>query len=264
MRRRSSRSASAAEKNGPNSIVKRADGAGAAGVAIAEARGPVADGGVDVAPAEGIRVVGGGVDAGGAADGGTRAGAVTDGVVTVGGMIDAAGGSASGAVGGALGGGVVAGATGAGVTGVDAAGALGGGATGGVGTVERGAAGRGAPGRGGAVGVADGLRRWRSSSRGLIAAMPPERHTTTAASAPTAPSSTATGRIRFLKRPRPPVARGAAFVAGGSVATDSPAPASPFTAASARPRPNQPSAWSTARCTRPPPPRGDSPGVSSP
>src|SRR5256885_16036753 len=113
MRRRSSRSASAAEKNGPNSIVKRADGAGAAGVAIAEARGPVADGGVDVATAEGIRVVGGGVDAGGAADGGTRAGAVTDGAGTVGGMIDAAGGAASGAGGAPPAGAVVAGRAGA-------------------------------------------------------------------------------------------------------------------------------------------------------
>ncbi len=259
MRRRSSRSASAAEKNGPNSIVKRADGVGVAGGAIAAARGTGADGGADVATAEGTGAVGGGAEAGGAAGDGTRAGAVTDGGVSVGGMIDVAGGAAGGAVGGALGGVVVAGATGAGVTGVDAAGVLGGGAAGGVVAFKR-----GAPGRGGAVGVADGLRRWRSSSRGFRASIPPERHTRTAASAPTAPSRAARARIRFLERPRPPVSRGGAFAAGGSVATDSPAPSSPFTAAAARPRPNQPSAWSTARCTRPPPPRGDSPGVSSP
>src|SRR5882724_1444972 len=249
MRRRSSRSVSAAEKNGPNSIVKRADGIGVAGVAIAEARG---------AGADGIGAVGGGANAGGAVGAGARAGAVRDGGVIAGGMIDVDGGAAGGAVGGALGGGVVTGATGAGVTGVDAPGVLGGAAGGGV------AFERGVPERGGAVGVVDGPRRWRSSSRGFMASMPPVRHTTTAASAPTAPSNAARARIRFLAGPRRLVARAEAFVGGGSVATDSPALSLPFTAASARPRPNQPRARSTARCTRPPPPRDGSPGVSSP
>src|SRR5438309_1315422 len=201
MRRRSTRSVSAAEKNGPNSIVKRADDVGGAGVAIAEARGAGADGGADVATADGIGAVGGGADAGGAAGDGARAGAVRDGGVIAGGMIDVDGGAAGGAVGGALGGGV-----GTGATGVDAPGVLGGAAGGGV------AFERGVPGRGGAVGVVDGPRRWRSSSRGFMASMPPVRHTTTAASAPTAPSNAARARIRFLAGPRPLVARAEAFV----------------------------------------------------
>src|SRR2546430_5681651 len=118
MRRRSSRSVSAAEKNGPNSIVKRADGIGVAGVAIAEARG---------AGADGIGAMGGGANAGGAVGGGAKAGAVRDGGVIAGGMIDVDGGAAGGAVGGTLGGGVGTRATGARVTGVDAPRRLGGG-----------------------------------------------------------------------------------------------------------------------------------------
>src|SRR5204862_366684 len=86
MRRRSSRSVSAAEKNGPNSIVKRADGIGVAGVAIAEARG---------AGADGIGAVGGGANAGGAVGAGARAGAVRDGGVIAGGMIDVDGAATS-------------------------------------------------------------------------------------------------------------------------------------------------------------------------
>src|SRR5260370_40372762 len=93
MRRRSSRSASAAEKNGPNSIVKRADGVGVAGVAIAAARGAGGDGRADGSTAGGIGGVGGGTEAGGAAGGGPRGGARTGAGVRAGGPVVRDGGA---------------------------------------------------------------------------------------------------------------------------------------------------------------------------
>jgi hypothetical protein len=108
-----------------------------------------------------------------------------------------------------------------------------------------------------------GLSRCRTTSRGLIASRLPERHATTAASAPTAPSAAST--IMSIRREPPPPAPTSDSV----VRADSDRVAADMAAARAspaplRPRlPNQPRARSIVRC-RTPPPRGGSPGVSSP
>src|SRR5207249_1297428 len=185
-------------------IAKRAAGVEArGGAASAEATGAGGDVSADVATADGAAGAGGVAGAGGAAGGG--------GVIAVDGF--AAGGGLAGA--GAAGGGVT--AAGAGGAGGMASGGVGaGGVAAGDGAGREGGVGvtveDGAPGPGGADGVADGLSRWRSSSRGFTPSSPPKRHTTTAASAPTALSTAARMMIRFRERPRPPASRRAALV----------------------------------------------------